>query len=90
MYNIVQMKIGTTALLLLATALAWASEREPLSLPSVAHADTEVTTNVVISSWQRGVAKFTFSLSCIATPSNNVEAAFVSNVKLKMENVECV
>ena len=55
-----------------------------LSLPPVVHVDTEVTTNVVISSWQRGAAKFAFSLSCLATPSNNVEAAFVSN-----ENGEC-
>ena len=47
-----------------------------IGMPLAVHADTEVTTNVVISSWQRGAAKFAFSLSCLATPSNNVEAAF--------------
>ena len=76
MYTIPQMKIGTTVLLLLATASAWAAQPTALSLPPVVHVDTEVMTNVVISSWQRGAAKFSFSLSCLATPSNNVEAAF--------------
>ena len=80
MYTIPQMKIGTTVLLLLATSSAWAAQPTVLSLPPVVHVDTEVTTNVVISSWQRGAAKFAFSLSCIATPSNNVEAAFGKDV----------
>ena len=58
----------------------WATVPTVLSLPPVVHVDTEVTTNVVISSWQRGSAKFAFSLSCIATPSNNVEVAFGEDV----------
>ena len=80
MYTVLQMKIGSTVLLLLASASAWAAQPTVLSLPPVVHVDTEVTTNVVISSWQRGAAKFAFSLSCIATPSNNVEAAFGEDV----------
>ena len=75
--------------LLMGAMSAWETQPAVLSLPLVVHVDTEVRTNVVISSWQRGSAKVTFSLSCIATPSNNVEAAFFSNVKLKMENVKC-
>ena len=67
-------------LLLMGTMSVWASQPTALSLPPVVHVDTEVTTNVVISSWQRGAAKFAFSLSCIATPSNNVEAAFGEDV----------
>ena len=86
MYTIPQMKIGTTTLLLLATTFAWASQPTALALPPVAYADTEVVTNVVFSSWQRGAAEFAFSLSCLATPSNNVEAASrIENVKCKMD-----
>ena len=84
------MKKAIPVSLLLSVMSAWAKQPTALSLPPVAHVDTEVTTNVVISSWQRGSAKFAFSLSCIATPSNNVEVAFGSNEKLKMENVKCV
>ena len=74
-YNENMAKTITVAVLLVA-ASAGAAQPMALSLPSVECADTEVMTNVVISSWQRGAAKFSFSLSCLATPSNNVEAAF--------------
>ena len=80
MYTIHSMKGGALALLFFTSVLSEASMSMSLSLPPVDCVDTEVTTNVVISSWQRGVAKFTFSLSCIATPSNNVEAAFGEDV----------
>ena len=80
MYTIFRMKRAMTVLLLMGAMLARATQPVALSLPPVVHVDTEVMTNVVISSWQRGVAKFTFSLSCIATPSNNVEAAFGEDV----------
>lgn len=63
-------------LLLLATTFAWASEPVALSLPSVAHADTEVVTNVPLPSLSNRAAKFGFSLGCRATPTNNVEIAF--------------
>ena len=39
-----------------------------------------MTTNVSVAAWQRRAAKFSFSLSCLATPSNNVEAAFGTDV----------
>ena len=80
MYTISHMKEVSMVLLLLGSMSAWASEPTALSLPPVAHADTEVVTNVVITSWQRGAEKFSFSLSCLATPSNNVEAAFGEDV----------
>jgi len=63
-------------IMLMMSAALGASPMANVAMPAVAHVDTEVTTNVVISSWQRGAAKFAFSLSCIATPSNNVEVAF--------------
>ena len=74
-YNENMAKTIMVAVLLVA-ASAGAAQPVALSLPSVECADTEVMTNVVISSWQRGAAKFSFSLSCLATPSNNVEVAF--------------
>ena len=54
----------------------WAVPFRPVNLPAVEHLDTEVTTNVSIAAWQLRAAKFSFSLSSLATPSNNVEAAF--------------
>ena len=80
MYTIYSMKGTALVLSFFTLVLAVASMPTSLSLPSGEYADTEVTTNVVISSWQRGVAKFAFSLSCIVTPSNNVEAAFGEDV----------
>ena len=47
-----------------------------LTLPPVVHYDTETTTNVPFVVATSGAGRFTLSLSCIATPSNNVEAAF--------------
>ena len=47
-----------------------------LTLPSVVHYDTETTTNVPFAVAESGAGRFTLSLSCIATSSNNVEAAF--------------
>jgi len=64
-----------TVFVMVCSAALWASPMADVAMPAVDHVDTEVTTNVVISSWQRGTAKFAFSLSCIATPSNNVEVA---------------
>ena len=45
-------------------------------LPPVAHADTETVTNVPFTAWQEHVGKFTFSLTCRTTSTNNVQAAF--------------
>ena len=47
-----------------------------ISLPPVVHYDTETSTNMPFSVGASGAGRFTFSLSCIATPSNNIEAAF--------------
>ena len=47
-----------------------------LNLPPVEYADTETSTNIPFSVSSSGAGRFTLSLSCIATPSNNVEAAF--------------
>ena len=94
MYNTKQMKAKVIVLLLIVISFAGVAMPTVLSLPPVAYADTEVVTNVVISSWQRGAAKFAFSLSCIATPSNNVEAAFGEDVNtngvLEPEEVDLI
>jgi len=45
-------------------------------LPDPAHADTEVSTNVVLTSWNRDTRNFHVVLSLDATPSNNVQVAF--------------
>jgi len=42
-------------------------------LPDAAHADTEVSTNVVLSSWNRDTRNFHVVLSLDATPSNNMK-----------------
>ena len=47
-----------------------------LTLPPVTHFDTETSTNMPFSVGASGAGRFMLSLSCIATPSNNVEAAF--------------
>jgi len=46
------------------------------TLPSVERADTEATTNVSFTAWQENAGRFTFSLTCRTTPTNNVQAAF--------------
>ena len=80
MYTVTRMKKPMMFFLLMLAMLAGAAPPATLSLPSVEYVDMEVVTNVVISSWQRGAAKFAFSLSCRATPTNNVEAAFGEDV----------
>ena len=47
-----------------------------LTLPPVVHFDTETSTNVPFAVGASGAGRFTLSLECLATPSNNVEAAF--------------
>ena len=47
-----------------------------LTLPPAQYADTETSTNVPFAIGSSGAGRFTLSLSCLATPSNNVEAAF--------------
>ena len=47
-----------------------------LTLPPVVHFDTETSTNMPFAIGSSGAGRFTLSLSCLATPSNNVEASF--------------
>ena len=61
---------------LVLTMSAMASSSVPVSLPPVAHADTETTTNVVFAAGIPYSGKFALSLECLATPSNNVQVAF--------------
>ena len=66
----------------------------PVSLPPVLHADTETTTNVPFSASLDAAGRFRLSLSCLATPSNNVEAVFGvdrdGDGALALEEVDCV
>ena len=53
-----------------------------LTLPPVVHFDTETSTNMPFAIGSSGAGRFMLSLSCIATPSNNVEAAFGRDTNL--------
>ncbi|MBR4653890.1 MAG: hypothetical protein IKO72_11085 [Kiritimatiellae bacterium] len=44
------------------------------------YVDTETSTNVPFAVGAEGAGRFTLSLECLATPSNNVEAAFGCDV----------
>ena len=66
----------------------------PVALPPVVHADTETVTNVPFSASLDAAGRFRLSLSCLATSSNNVEAAFGvdrdGDGVLALEEVDCV
>ena len=47
-----------------------------LTLPPAQYADTETSTNMPFAIGASGAGRFTLSISCLATPSNNVEVAF--------------
>ena len=49
------------------------------TLPDVAYADLETTTNIALCA-ESGAGRLSISLSCLATPSNNVQAAFGEDV----------
>ena len=53
-----------------------------ITLPPVAHFDTETSTNMPFAIDSSGAGRFTLSLSCLATPSNNVEASFGCDTNL--------
>ena len=53
-----------------------------LTLPPVVHFDTETSTNMPFAIGSSGAGRFMLSLSCMATPSNNVEAAFGRDTNL--------
>ena len=50
------------------------------SLPPVAHADTETSTNVQFSAWQESPGRFRLCLTCRTTPTNNVQMAFGTDI----------
>ena len=56
--------------------VAWGYPTIPASLPAVVYADAEVSTNVPFRTVLDVSGQFSFSLSCRATSSNNVEVAF--------------
>lgn len=58
------------------SALVAAGAQSRAALPPVTHADTEVATNVPFTAALDVSGRFAFTLSCRATPSNNVEIAF--------------
>ncbi len=70
--------------------------RPPVSaaLPPAIHTDTEMTTNVPFVAVLDAVGRFALTLSCHATPSNNVEVAFGTdrnvNGVLELEETERV
>ena len=88
--------VGRISLLLCAgtSLLAGAHPAVPAALPSVAHADTETVTNVPFTAALDAAGRFRLSLSCLATPSNNVEVAFGVNRNddgvLALEETDCV
>ena len=51
-------------------------------LPPAQYADTETSTNMPFAIGSSGAGRFMLSLSCMATPSNNVEAAFGRDTNL--------
>ena len=76
-YNNCALEKGLTALIALLLGMGvWANDSIRTSLPPVAHADTETTTNVAFGAGIRYSGRFTLSLECLATPSNNVQVAF--------------
>ena len=76
------------------SVLAGAGTVVPAALPPVAHADSETVTNVPFTASLDAAGRFRLSLSCLATPSNNVEAAFGvdrnSDGVLALEETDCV
>lgn len=77
MYNTCDMKkVIMGCLFVLSVLSVWAAQPVALSLPPVMHADTEVVTNVSFTAGSRIAGRFVVALSCLATPTNNVEAAF--------------
>ncbi len=52
------------------------------ALPPAQYADTETSTNMPFAIGSSGAGRFTLSLSCLATPSNNVEASFGCDTNL--------
>ena len=80
MYNEARMKRIVTILVLASMWFASTAQPVALSLPPVEEADAEVVTNVPLPALSRRAGRFAFSLGCRATPTNNVEIAFGTDV----------
>lgn len=81
--------------LLLAMLVSTALNANPplsVSLPPVEYFDCETETNVLFTVGHSLPSRFTFSLECRATPSNNVEVAFGidqdGNGKLDLKEID--
>ncbi len=70
-YNVGQMKRVVPILALCLSAVA-----EAVCLPPPGYADMETVTNVPFYVQPDAAGRLVLSLSCLATPSNNVEASF--------------
>ena len=81
-------------LLVAGAAFAAAGAQSCATLPLVSHADTEISTNVPFVAALDSAGRFVFDLSCRATPSNNVEAAFGVDRNgdgvLALEETDCI
>ena len=88
------MKISLPAVLSLFSFPLLAMPVVPAALPPVVHSDTETVTNVPFTAALDAAGRFRLSLSCLATPSNNVEAAFGvdrnTDGVLALEETDCV
>ena len=86
-------KVVMAAALFCASSV-WALPRVSFPLPSPVYADTETVTNVPFTASLDAAGCFRLSLSCLATPTNNVEAAFGvdrnSDGVLAPEETDCV
>ena len=69
-YNAAMKPLALIAAALLATFVA------AVSLPPPVYADLETVTNVPFAAAPDAAGRLVLSLSCLATPSNNVEASF--------------
>ena len=83
--NLWQIQATKVVLMIVATCAMFALSSYALppvrpTLPSVEHADVEATTNVSFTAWQENAGRFTFSLTCRTTLTNNVQAAFGTDV----------
>ena len=67
-------KVVMAAALFCASSV-WALPRVSFPLPSPVYADTETVTNVPFTASLDAAGRFRLSLACLATPTNNVEAA---------------
>ena len=72
-----RIRIGLSVISAIASGfISFASSVKEGGLSPSQWADTEISTNVAFSVWREGQKRFDFSLSFLASPSNNVQAAF--------------